>query len=764
MKYEHLVPQDEQLVLDLIAHGREREAIESLKALGEIISYPLMAQLILVFWFNRLLEKSTVVWPDKLNKLLNDLPKKLHAERKSLVPPIDEEFIALEDWCYGLVKLVQSISLDDGGVEPGENQDGTVLRTGGYGAFPKEITDRMFNRCYCGPHYYGEEVDDVDIGLRRIVSAAKHGLPDAVMFLAEVFAYGLFGVKVNSHKAFVLTRLAADKGVLKALMALGRMYFTGTGVEKDTYEGMRLTEQAVELGYIPAKIQKADFLLAGNPSVDVVSECLEVYNDVANRYKNPVAMTRMGELYEFGQHVKKDLDAACEWYAQACVLNYAEAQYKRARLGFLVGCEKAQTKLSRNFLTLATPLMPEAQYLEGLLCERESGKETDNVSMGYAWGWYYRAARNGNTDAMWRLGKMYYEMLESCKPHPEFCYDAFVYPQFVVRGLGRELSHEIIEYVGTKAELFLWDAAISGNANAAKFLVELYRRYVKDGERHPIHSYVELAQLIEDFSTPEFSLQALRLYEYAAKNEDLHAIYILSRAYSGAYLPLNSVVAVDYSKSRSLLQFCVDKYFARRDKVVCEEFGLAANRYAVMLEKGIGGSVDIIGAEKWYDVAIRGTNSIAAYNLSRLYKRKGLDGIANTLFRKFVEDVDAQTMKRMDCNGADGLRTQLGWKYTTQFVSELCDWIEDVESKCDTPDDGNSRLYSFSPPKVEGGEVLDLGKYNEDMARIVENRQRLYDCDNGIADDDDAEYYVDGTPVYDVGSQEEAEMVYWNTH
>jgi len=180
MKYEHLVPQDEQLVLDLIAHGREREAIESLKALGEIISYPLMAQLILVFWFNRLLEKSTVVWPDKLNKLLNDLPKKLNAERKSLVPPIDEEFIALEDWCYGLVKLVQSISLDDGGVEPGENQDGTVLRTSGYGTFPKEITNQMFNRCYRGPHYYGEEVDAADVGLRRIISAAKHGLPDAL--------------------------------------------------------------------------------------------------------------------------------------------------------------------------------------------------------------------------------------------------------------------------------------------------------------------------------------------------------------------------------------------------------------------------------------------------------------------------------------------------------------------------------------------------------------------------------------------------------
>lgn len=172
-------------------------------------------------------------------------------------------------------------------------------------------------------------------------------------------------------EAMAAYRKAADKGSTSAMVELGVMFGTGTGVSKDTAQARKLFERAAEAGNprgvtnlaalggggAPSDPVQARTLLAkaaetnsaeaqyqlglmiadgvGGPKDDVAARALF---EKAAEQGHPGALERMGEFAKNGRGGPQDSSAAMAYYEKAAALGNedAKAALKRAECPYVI--------------------------------------------------------------------------------------------------------------------------------------------------------------------------------------------------------------------------------------------------------------------------------------------------------------------------------------------------------------------------------------------------------------------------------------------
>lgn len=163
--------------------------------------------------------------------------------------------------------------------------------------------------------------------------AAKLGLSDAKLALAQYYLEGKGGVAIDSVKAFNLVSGASDAGNLDAMTKLAQMYISAEGTANDYTKAVSLLTKAADGGNSNAQYLLGSYLINGTENLEPNLEKAVAYLTNSATSGNGDAMVRLANLYEEGKGVKKSAEDAIALYKQAAALNNAEAISRLQALG-----------------------------------------------------------------------------------------------------------------------------------------------------------------------------------------------------------------------------------------------------------------------------------------------------------------------------------------------------------------------------------------------------------------------------------------------
>lgn len=257
-------------------------------------------------------------------------------------------------------------------------------------------------------------------------SRADSGDATAQFALGKAYESGN-GVPRRADQAATWYRKAAEQGDKKAQSSLGFLYWSGDGVQKDKAEAVRWYRKAARQGDANAMfnlgvayyngegigvdhtLAYAWFLLsseAGSSSGQ----------DAANRSRGengPGAFNEVciaiGQMYEKGEDLPKNLESAAAWYRKAAEQGYRAAKLKLAAL-YLKASDYRQARLWCD--AAVKDKLPGGYYCLGYLSQRGLGMDPN---LKEAFGWYEQGARAGDAASMQALARMY-ESGENTKP------------------------------------------------------------------------------------------------------------------------------------------------------------------------------------------------------------------------------------------------------------------------------------------------------------------------------------------------------------
>lgn len=164
---------------------------------------------------------------------------------------------------------------------------------------------------------------NIQKALSYYLQSAHNGNLDAYNKISKFYVYGV-GVEKDEKKGFEFCKKGSQiekkqhyKTSLNT-MILGYLYFEGIGVKKDVKKAIKLWEICVKQGNYSAEYNLAFAKLINGQDTD---EAVETVIKLATTYEDRKAMTLLGELYEEGEYVTKDLHEAGKWWVEAAMRN-----------------------------------------------------------------------------------------------------------------------------------------------------------------------------------------------------------------------------------------------------------------------------------------------------------------------------------------------------------------------------------------------------------------------------------------------------------
>lgn len=175
---------------------------------------------------------------------------------------------------------------------------------------------------------------------------------------------GIEGVSFGTSGRLGSIRKEVEEGNRDAINRLGLMYYNGDGVPKDFSKALTYFMKAAEGGL-------------------------------------PVAYGNVGALYLWGSGVTADASKARQWFEAGSRLGDYNSQY---HLGTMYrdgnGVLKNPVKAKELFLKSARAGNTAAQYELAMICKKE-----DKLTEAFNW---FKQCADGNSDAQYELGLMYY--------------------------------------------------------------------------------------------------------------------------------------------------------------------------------------------------------------------------------------------------------------------------------------------------------------------------------------------------------------------
>lgn len=228
---------------------------------------------------------------------------------------------------------------------------------------------------------------------------------------------------------------AAEYGSPEALLLLGRMYETGTGVKKDSIEAAASYLRAYRLGafksaemlvkmiqnekfhktlqrQVDKNDSKAIYVMAAITALGldyrITQEQVFEFMEKATSMNYLPAIIEMGLIYYNGEIVDKDIDKAIDYWEKAIELGSKEAEVRMALLVVLNSESKdEQRKAVRKLEKISDSGSVLAQAALGLCYETGSGVKKSKPKAAK----YYRQAMYRGSEAAYnRLKRMYDEL------------------------------------------------------------------------------------------------------------------------------------------------------------------------------------------------------------------------------------------------------------------------------------------------------------------------------------------------------------------
>jgi len=190
----------------------------------------------------------------------------------------------------------------------------------------------------------------------------------------------------------VLKKFATDKDV-GAAYVLANMHVGGIGVEKSIAKAEEFLRANISADHIPSML-----LLGQLKSADAPAEALQLFKQAAAK-KDPLALVRMGNIYEAGQlGARANPRLAVSMFEKAQSAGHPLGDYHMARCydsGISVSPDALRaTRLYRKAgkaRIVAAQIAMAKRYEEGI------GVEADSIA---AFGWLTMASQSGSTEAM----------------------------------------------------------------------------------------------------------------------------------------------------------------------------------------------------------------------------------------------------------------------------------------------------------------------------------------------------------------------------
>ena len=156
--------------------------------------------------------------------------------------------------------------------------------------------------------------------LARLRCHVENEVPEAISFLGEAYRNGDFGLVKSDKKAAKIYRRAVELGNVKAIVNLGFLYETGSGVKLDEKKAERLFRMAADRGDATAQYNSGLLLY----SEEKFEEAFRYYALAANQGDTD-AEYDLGCCYMDGKCTEVDLGKARYWFERAAAKGDEEA-------------------------------------------------------------------------------------------------------------------------------------------------------------------------------------------------------------------------------------------------------------------------------------------------------------------------------------------------------------------------------------------------------------------------------------------------------
>ena len=386
---------------------------------------------------------------------------------------------------------------------------------------------------------------DYDRALELYNMAANRNNSKAMNNLGDMYRYG-YGVTQNYDRAIEWYQKAADANLPEALKNLGDMYRYGQGFPKDNYDALSWYKKAAENGSIEAMI------------------CL-------------------GDMYYHTDEYRWGLKAA-EWYLQAANCSNTYAMYQ---LGTIYRSGMDGLESNFNYAMYWLTKAAEAGNIDSM-CDLGwiYARDTDIQDGKLAMKLFMKAAKNGNSHAMYGIGAMYHEGLGI--------------PQDVVKGIpwykkaadaGREYAME------TLGDIYRCGDGVAQDIN---FAVEWYKKAIDAGSLEAGEKLGDMYYYGKD--VPQNYNSAFEFYSKAAAYSE-YAMEKLGDMYrQGNGVPQNIQCAVTWYTEAALVNVS------------------AMEKLGDIYYNGEGVLQDYTIALKWYEKAVEWSSYTANIKLGNMYR------------------------------------------------------------------------------------------------------------------------------------------------
>ena len=232
-------------------------------------------------------------------------------------------------------------------------------------------------------------------------SSLGNGLADNK--IAGIYQWGN-GIEKDISIAVKWYKLGAQKGCTEAANNIGYLYYEGKDVAKDYLEAMKWFQLASKKGH-PWAINIIGIMYRNGFGVTQNDkEAMQWYRKGAD-LGNSNSILNIGYLYKNGNGVEVNMIEAAKWFGIACEKNNSDACYWLADLyhnnnnpGIVQNFSEAMKyylKAGKN-----SPAYTQIGWMY------ENGQAVA-IDINTAIYWYKKAIDNGNTWALYRLGKVY---------------------------------------------------------------------------------------------------------------------------------------------------------------------------------------------------------------------------------------------------------------------------------------------------------------------------------------------------------------------
>ena len=190
------------------------------------------------------------------------------------------------------------------------------------------------------------ETRDYKVAAKWYLLAANQGLPKAMVKIGRFYENGK-GISANYTEALKWYRRAAEAGNVWAMYRLGYAHaYPSTGKDDDA-KALQWFSRASDLGYLPAMRALAFLLDHGKGSAPDHTKATHLYRQAADK-GSPEARFTLGTRYEIGLGTPINLIEAIHWYRMAALQGHSGAQ---KRLVYLLS--RGQIKFDESLLAWA---------------------------------------------------------------------------------------------------------------------------------------------------------------------------------------------------------------------------------------------------------------------------------------------------------------------------------------------------------------------------------------------------------------------------